>query len=106
MTPVALTANSAILFSYKSGAADVGEMWLVPKSGDALSPAETARYIHEKIVNGQGVSLPWSWLQTGDNYTTILVACESVSPGDYYLSWKAVTDNTHPYIRNVKILEV
>ena len=104
--PVTVTANSAVMFSYKSGAADVGEMWLVPKNSGSLSPAETARYIHEKIVAGAAVALSFSWLQTGDNYTTVLIPCEGAAPGDYYLSWKAVTDNTHPFIRHIKILEV
>lgn len=103
---VTITPTRSILFSYKSGAADVGEMWLVPKNSGKLSTSEIARYIHEKIIAGQGISLPFNWLQTGDNYTTILVPCEAVPSGDYYLAWKAVTDNTHPYIRQIKILEV
>lgn len=106
VTPVSLTSDSGILFSYKSGAADVGEMWLVPKSDQSLSPAETARYIHETIMAGQATTVPFSWLQTFDSYTTILLDCGNITPDDYYLSWKAVTDNTHPYIRSIKILEV
>lgn len=106
VTSVALSSAKSILFSYCSGAADVGEMWLVPKSGHSLSPAETARYIHETIMAGQAVTVPFNWLQTGDNYTTVLVDCGNITSGDYYLAWKAVTDNTHPYIRNIKVLEV
>ncbi len=106
VTPVSVTQTSSILFSYRSGAADVGEMWLVPKSNQSLSPAETARYIHETIIAGQAVTVPFTWLQTGDNYTTVLIDCGNITAGDYYLAWKAVTDNTHPYIRNIKVLEV
>jgi hypothetical protein len=29
-----------------------------------------------------------------------------VSPGEYLLAWKGVSDNTHPLIRTIKILEV
>ena len=105
VTPVALTPSMSILFSYRSGAADVGEMWLVPKNVGNLSPAETARYIHETIMAGQTVSIPFNWLQTGDNYTTALLDCGNITAGDYYLAWKAVSDNTHPYIRTIKILE-
>ena len=106
VTPVALTPAKSILFSYRSGAADVGEMWLVPKNAGTLSPAETARYIHETITAGQAVTVPFNWLQTGDNYATVLIDCGNIASGDYYLAWKAVTDNTHPYIRNIKVLEV
>lgn len=106
VTPVALTPAKSILFSYRSGAADVGEMWLVPKNAGTLSPAETARYIHETITAGQAVTVPFNWLQTGDNYATVLIDCGNITSVDYYLAWKAVTDNTHPYIRNIKVLEV
>ncbi|MBQ6252891.1 hypothetical protein [Ruminococcus sp.] len=103
---VRITGTKSILISYKSGAADTGEMWLVPKSSETLSPSETARYIYETIQSGGTVSVPFNWLQTGDNYTTVLISCEGITGGEYYLAWKAVTDNTHPYIRNIKVLEV
>lgn len=41
-----------------------------------------------------------------DNYVAVLHDCGSVSADDYYLAWKAVTDNTHPMIRTIKVLEV
>ena len=105
VTPVPLTPAKSILFSYNSGFFDTGEMWLVPKLDQSLSSAETARYVHETIMAGQAVSIPFNWLQTADNYTTVLIACESITSGEYYLAWKAVSDNTHPYIRSIKILE-
>ena len=103
--PVHISSSNKIMMSYKSGATDIGEMWLVPKNNDTLSPADTARYIRETIMAGQAVGIPFNWLQTADNYTTVLIACESITSGEYYLAWKAVSDNTHPYIRTIKILE-
>lgn len=103
--PIHISSSNKIMMSYKSGATDIGEMWLVPKNVGNLSPAETARYIHETIMAGQTVSIPFNWLQTGDNYTTALLDCGNITAGDYYLAWKAVSDNTHPYIRTIKILE-
>ena len=103
--PVLITSSKSILFRYTSGAADVGEMWLVPKSNTEISAAETARYIHESIVSGTAVPVPFSWLQSPDNDSTVLLSCESVTTGDYYLAWKAVTDNTHPKIKLIKVLE-
>ena len=105
VTPVPLTPAKSILFSYKSGFFDTGEMWLVPKRDQSLSPSDTARYIHEAIMAGQAVSIPFNWLHTADHYTTVLFPCESATSGEYYLAWKAVSDNTHPYIRSIKILE-
>ena len=104
--PVRITSNNQILMTYKSGATDLGELWLVPKSADSLSPSETARYIYETIQNNQALSVPFGWLYSVDNFITVLHNCGNIESGDYYLAWKAVTDNTHPYIRSIKVLEV
>lgn len=105
ITPVRITAAKNILISYKSGANDTGEMWLVPKSPTELSAAETARYIYEQILGGTAVSVPFGWLYSPDSYTSVLLSCDGITAGEYYLAWKAVSDNTHPYIRLLKILE-
>ena len=57
--PFHISSNRKIMMSYKSGATDIGEMWLVPKNNDTLSPADTARYIYEAIQNNQAVSVPF-----------------------------------------------
>lgn len=103
---VRVTPSKSILISYKSGANDTGEMWLVPKNSTTLSPADTARYIYEKIQNNGATAVPFNWLYSPDNYITVLLSCSTVTAGDYYLAWKGVSDNTHPYIRNIKVLEV
>ena len=80
-------------------------MWLVPKNNDTLSPADTARYIYEAIQNNQAVSVPFGWLGTVGNYINVLHECNGINDGEYYLAWKAVTDNTSPMIRSVKIVD-
>ena len=104
--PVHISSSNKIMMSYKSGATDIGEMWLVPKNNDTLSPADTARYIYEAIQNNQAVSVPFGWLGTVGNYINVLHECNGINDGEYYLAWKAVTDNTSPMIRTVKVLEV
>ena len=106
ITPVRITPASRILLTYKSGATDAGEMWLVRKSSQQMSPAETARYIHEQIQNNNAVFVPFGWLGSVVNYISVLHDCSGVSADEYYLAWKAVTDNTSPMIRTVKVLEV
>ena len=106
ITPVRITPASRILFTYKSGSTDAGEMWLVRKSSQQMSPAETARYIHEKLSGGEAISIPFGWLGSIGNYISVLHDCSGVSADEYYLAWKAVTDNTSPMIRTVKVLEV
>lgn len=104
--PVRITPSKSILYSYTSGATDIGEMWLVPKNNDTLSPADTARYIYEAIQNNQAVSVPFGWLGTVGNYINVLHECNGINDGEYYLAWKAVTDNTSPMIRSVKVVDV
>lgn len=106
VTPVRITPANRILLTYKSGSTDTGEMWLVRKSSQQMSPAETARYIHEKLSGGEAISVPFGWLGSVGSYISVLHDCSGVSAGDYYLAWKAVTDNTSPMIRTVKVLEV
>ena len=103
--PIHISSSNKIMMSYKSGATDIGELWLVPKNNDTLSPADTARYIYEAIQNNQAVSVPFGWLGTVGNYINVLHECNGINDGEYYLAWKAVTDNTSPMIRSVKIVD-
>lgn len=103
--PVRINANRKILLSYKSGATDIGELWLVPKSNEQMSEADTARYIYEAIQNNNAISVSFGWLGTLGNYINVLHECNGINDGEYYLAWKAVTDNTSPMIRSVKIVD-
>ena len=105
ITPVRITPAMKIMLCYNSGSTDIGEMWLVRKAAQQLSPAETARYIYEAIQNNQAVSVPFGWLGTVGNYINVLHECNGINDGEYYLAWKAVTDNTSPMIRSVKIVD-
>ena len=82
--PVRINANRKILLSYKSDATDIGEMWLVPKNNEVLSPADTARYIYEAIQNNNAISVSFGWLGTGGNYINVLHECSNISDGEYY----------------------
>ena len=103
---VHISSSNKIMRSDKSGATDIGAMWLVPKSNEMLSPADTARYIYEAILNNQAVSVSFGWLGSVGNYINVLHECSGINTGDYYLAWKAITDNTSPMIRSVKIVDV
>ena len=104
--PVHISSNRKIMLSYKSGVTDIGEMWLVPKSNEALAPADAARYVYEAIQNHTAISIPFGWLGTVGNYVNVLHECSGINDGEYYLAWKAVTDNTSPMIRSVKVVDV
>lgn len=102
---VHISSNRKIMMSYKSSATDIGELWLVPKSNEQMSEADTARYIYEAILNQSAISIPFGWLGTVGNYINVLHECNGINDGEYYLAWKAVTDNTSPMIRSVKIVD-
>lgn len=104
INPTRITTDKNLLISYQSGATDDGEFWIVPKSSETLSAAETARYIYEQISGGTATQIPFKWLYS-ETYVTVLNAFENVTAGDYYLAWKGVSDNSHPLIRMIKILE-
>jgi len=100
------SASKGILLSYMSGFFETGEMWLVKSDHVQRSYAETAQYIYNEISAGRVIAVPFNWLQTSDSYSSVILRPNSITDGEYYLAWKSVTDNTHPMIRSVKILEV
>ena len=102
---VHISSNRKIMMSDKSSATDIGELWLVPKSNEQMSEADTARYIYEAILNQSAISIPFGWLGTVGNYINVLHECNGINDGEYYLAWKAVTDNTSPMIRSDKIVD-
>ena len=44
--------------------------------------------------------------EAGGFIQTESIMHSNVTAGEYHLAWKAVTDNTHPIIRKIKVLEV
>ena len=104
-TPVKITHSKSIMLSYQSGAADSGELYLVPKPEEEKSAPELAQYVYQQVKSGSATTIGFNWLQS-DSYTTTLHSCKNVTPGEYLLAWKGISDNTHPLIRTVKVLEV
>jgi len=102
-TEIKIDSNSNIMFTYQSGATDNGEIYLIRKNND-YSGSALANYIYEQIEKKTAVVVPIKWLQC-DTFISVLQSCEGVPEGQYFLAWKAVSDNTHPIIRTIKKLE-
>lgn len=102
--PVSLSPNKSIMLSYQSGATDSGELYLVRKPEDEKSVSDLAQYVYEQIQSGGAVTVNFNWLYA-DSYITTLHDCEGVTAGEYLIAWKGVSDNTHPTIRTIKIME-
>ena len=97
-----LSAKSEIIISFKSGAAENGKLYLVEKPQYIDVPVTI--YVKDKIDRGQAVDLNFKWLQS-ENYVSVMTGCENLTSGKYYLAWAGRSNNTHPLIKNVKVLE-
>ena len=99
---LSLSAKSEIIISFKSDAAENGKLYLVEKPQYIDVPVTI--YVKDKIDRGQAVDLNFKWLQS-EIYVSVMTECENLTSGKYYLAWAGRSNNTHPLIRNVKVLE-
>lgn len=60
-------------------------------------------YIYTSVTSGNCVELPFYWLYC-DTFTTGLTACDSATDGEYYLCLVCRSNNTHPIVREVKVM--
>ena len=102
-TAININENSKILMEYSSGASQPGSMYLVRNEGrDPLTPI--ADFIFNKIKAHDCIELSFNWLYS-EGYITTLTSCSDVPPGEYYIAWVGVSDNTHPKIKTVKLIK-
>lgn len=96
--PIAITKASQILMTYKSGSAQSGVFRLVKSdSNTALSILTNAE------IEGKYIDIPLTWVYNTD-YITVALSCTDAESGTYYMYWVGVSDNSHPLIKNVTVL--
>ena len=100
--PLSLTKNAEIVVSYQSGSSEAGRLYLVQKSQKIDIPIGV--YVNTEIDANRAVSLDFQWLQS-DTFITTITECTSISDGEYYLAWVGRSNNSHPKIRFLKVLE-
>ena len=100
--PLSLTKNAEIVMSYQSGSSEAGRLYLVQKPQKIDIPIGV--YVNTEIDANRAVSLDFHWLQSDDFITTI-TECTGISDGEYYLAWVGRSNNSHPKIRFLKVLE-
>ena len=100
--PLSLTKNAEIVMSYQSGSSEAGSLYLVPKLQKIDIPIGV--YVNTEIALNRAVSLDFHWLQS-DNFITTITECTGISDGEYYLAWVGRSNNSHPKIRFLKVLE-
>ena len=100
--PLSLTKNAEIVMSYQSGSSEAGSLYLVQKPQKIDIPIGV--YVNTEIDANRAVSLDFQWLQS-DNFITTITECTGISDGEYYLAWAGRSNNSHPKIRFLKVLE-
>ena len=100
--PLSLTKNAEIVKSYQSGSSETGSLYLVPKPQKIDIPIGV--YVNTEIDANRAVSLDFHWLQS-DTFITTITECTGISDGEYYLAWVGRSNNSHPKIRFLKVLE-
>ena len=100
--PLSLTKNAEIVMSYQSGSSEDGSLYLVQKPQKIDIPIGV--YVNTEIDANRAVSLDFQWLQS-DTFITTITECTSISDGEYYLAWVGRSNNSHPKIRFLKVLE-
>ena len=99
---LSLTKNAEIVMSYQSGSSEAGRLYLVQKPQKIDIPVGV--YVNTEIDANRAVSLDFHWLQS-DTFITTITECTGISDGEYYLAWVGRSNNSHPKIRFLKVLE-
>ena len=100
--PLSLTKNAEIVMSYQSGSSEAGRLYLVQKPQKIDIPIGV--YVNTEIDANRAVSLDFQWLQS-ETFITTITECTGISDGEYYLAWAGRSNNSHPKIRFLKVLE-
>ena len=100
--PLSLTKNAEIVMSYQSGSSEAGSLYLVQKPQKIDIPIGV--YVNTEIDLNRAVSLDFQWLQS-ETFITTITECTGISDGEYYLAWAGRSNNSHPKIRFLKVLE-
>ena len=100
--PLSLTKNAEIVMSYQSGSSEDGSLYLVQKPQKIDIPIGV--YVNTEIDANRAVSLDFQWLQS-ETFITTITECTGISDGEYYLAWAGRSNNSHPKIRFLKVLE-
>ena len=100
--PITVRSGTAIAVTAQSGVTGKGAMYLIPTAGKSDSDT-VQNYIYTSVAGGNCVELPFYWLYC-DTFITGLTACDSADDGEYYLCWVGRSNNTHPIVREVKVM--
>ncbi len=98
---VSLAEKSGIMISYLSGATEDGSLYLVPRPEKIDVPITI--YVNNQITASNAISLNFKWLQS-ESFITTVTECSGASDGEYFLAWIGRSNNTHPVVKRIQVL--
>ena len=101
LTPIALTSSMHLILKYISGETKDAEFYLVRKTDKTGS--ELAEHIYKEVQSGNALKQSFKWLYS-DTYISVMHSLENVPDGEYYLAFKGMSDNSHPIVQEVKVM--
>ena len=101
LTPIVLTSSMHLILKYISGETKDAEFYLVRKTDKTGS--ELAEHIYKEVQSGNAIKQSFKWLYS-DTYISVMQSLENVPDGEYYLAFKGMSDNSHPIVQEVKVM--
>jgi len=101
LTPIVLTSSMHLILKYISGETKDAEFYLVRKTDKTGS--ELAEHIYKEVQSENTLELSFKWLYS-DTYISVMHSLENVPDGEYYLAFKGMSDNSHPIVQEVKVM--
>lgn len=101
LTELSLIQHSQIAMCYQSGSTENGKLYLVAKPVQTID-IPLGLYIYNQIQASNMVSLPFQWLYSENDITT-LTKCDGITAGQYYVAWVGRSNNSHPKIKSVQV---
>lgn len=101
LTPIVLTSSMHLILKYISGETKDAEFYLVRKTDKTGS--ELAEHIYKEVQSGNALELSFKWLYS-DTHISVMQSLENVPDGEYYLTFKGTSDNSHPIVQEVKVM--
>lgn len=101
LTPIALTSSMNLILKYISSETKDAEFYLVRKTDKTSS--ELAEHIYKEVQSENAIELSFKWLYS-DTYISVMQSLENVPDGEYYLAFKGMSDNSHPIVSEIKVM--
>lgn len=103
-TALNVSATSQIIITYLSGSTQPGIFKLVKNETSAQGTELADEIIVNAETDGKYINIPFSLVYNAE-YVTMVLSCTGVEAGTYYPYWVGTSDNSHPKIKNITVIQ-